>query len=349
MTLIISTQNHWNQPSGITSFIKHYSSELKEKTYILTRENIVKPYHLNEKEVENVKQKIKEIKPTLAHLHSPLDSSIYGGIIDLLKEQNIPIIYFCHSSIREELGEELQQEKSDHFFFHQKLLAQEELFEKSDTIIFFNNHQKKIALNDNPQWLKKSIVIYHGTKKPEQINQASEKENKQKIILYCGRFSKEKGIIDLAKAYKKIATAETKLLLVGNLRDDEITREIKNILTNTNYEIKAWTNNQQELSAIYEQAHVVVLPSHYDSFNITGIEAIARSIPLIVSDIPSFREIYLTKNLAIKFQKNNINSLAKAIQKTLLNPTKAILPEEYFFQKTLEKIEQINQTLITKS
>lgn len=345
MIILISTQNHWNEPSGITSFIKDYSSKMKYNALILKRDNIVSSYYLNNKKVDDIKQIIAEIKPVIVHLHSPLDSSRYGGIINQLDEQNIPSIYFCHSSIREEIQEETQREKSNNPFFLQKLQAQEELFEKCSIIIFFNNHQKKIAVNDNKKWEKKSKVIYHGTEKIDQVKQKNKTEDNYKIILYCGRFAKEKGIIDLAKAYKKIATTETKLMLVGYAKESDITINIKKILKGTNYEIKEWISNQQELSIIYQHASVVVLPSHYDSFNRTGIEALAHNTPLIVSDIPSFQEIYLNKNCATPFKKKNINSLVKAIRRTISKPKIDIFPKEYDLKTMITVIEKINKKI----
>ena len=106
MKILISTQNYLSSKGGISKFIRKYSSPLNDTVYFITRENIKRPYMLNEVEIKDIKKKIEEIKPDIIHLHSVLDSTLYNGLVDTSKSLKIPTIYFCHSFLKEEIENE---------------------------------------------------------------------------------------------------------------------------------------------------------------------------------------------------------------------------------------------------
>lgn len=55
-----------------------------------------------------------------------------------------------------------------------------------------------------------------------------------------------------------------------------------------------WYQNlsRAELAALYRQAAVLCLPSEYEGFGLPPLEALAAGTPLVLSDLPVFREIY---------------------------------------------------------
>jgi glycosyltransferase involved in cell wall biosynthesis len=302
MRILVSTQNHLEFKGGIRKFIKKYSYNSKDNIYLISRKNPQQTYYIDGKEIKNLKKEVKKLKIDEAHIHSFLDSGRYFGLIDLFKELKIPVTYFCHSLIKEEI----ENEECFNELHYEKQLAQQELFEKADKIIFFNNYHRDKCIQENIGIKNKSIVQYHTTEKKNVKIVKTDKNN----ILYVGRLSKEKGILDLVRAYKNIANYKTNLIIVGALPEDLLLPEIKSILQGTNHQIINWIDNEKELSQYYQQASLVVLPSHYDSFNMVGIEALAHGVPLLVSDIPVFREIYPNE---IFFQSKNVINLSKKL------------------------------------
>ncbi len=49
--------------------------------------------------------------------------------------------------------------------------------------------------------------------------------------------------------------------------------------------------NNEDLAKVYRQACALVLPSVNEGFGLPAIEGLACGIPVIVSDIPAFREV----------------------------------------------------------
>jgi len=318
MTILISTQNYLNQKIGINKFIRLYNDKIKSIN--LERKTILSEYEFNKKKIENLTQFFMQKKIKKAHLHSILDSSVFKGIIDKLIRNNIHVTYFCHSLILEEIEYYKNKKK-----FEQKLIAQEELFTKSKKIIFLNNSQKNKAINKYPFLKYKSEVIYPGT-----IHRKIT-EKKEKVILYVGRLTKEKGILDLCQKFKKFYEIQPsyKLKIIGDMNSPIIT-QIINILNGTNYELLDWIYETNKLDLEYQKAELVILPSYYDSFNMVGIESIANGTPILVRKIESFNEIYLSKKIAQKFE-----------DKIYFPKDKTFLPKEYSFDFFINQLIRI--------
>jgi glycosyltransferase involved in cell wall biosynthesis len=340
MKILISLQNCFSFNTGVQKFIERYSSGLcGDQIHFVYRENLRRPYLIDGLEIKDIKKSLKELGIDLCHVHSIFDSDRYNGLIDIFKKLKIPIIYFYHSNVVEEVNptkyiDELNQEK---------IIAQEELLKKSDKIICFNEYQKNKILDKNPGFKAKIEVLYHGT-----IDKSLKDKNcENKVILYVGRFSKEKGIFDLARAYKNISSKDIKLILVGAAEDKNTVKKIVSILDKKRYEIVDWVNDEKKLSKYYQKAYLVVIPSHYDSFNMVGIEALAHGKNILVSDIPVFQELYIKKGLAYKFKCKKISDLTNKIDYCSNNQLKYVkLPKEYLFENFIKRLEEINKSML---
>ena len=70
--------------------------------------------------------------------------------------------------------------------------------------------------------------------------------------------------------------------------------------------------SDDQLSVWYRDSFAVVLPSLYEGFGLPLVEAMSYGKPLVLSDIPVFREI--SNDLAHFFDPNDIDSIANALQ-----------------------------------
>ena len=49
--------------------------------------------------------------------------------------------------------------------------------------------------------------------------------------------------------------------------------------------------SDRDLDTLYRSALALVMPSRYEGFGFTPLEAMARECPVLASDIPAFREV----------------------------------------------------------
>ena len=124
-------------------------------------------------------------------------------------------------------------------------------------------------------------------------------EENKKIILFVGRLTYRKGILDLIRAFSIIVKScpETKLVIVGDgpLMDDarKLTKEYhleKKI-------IFLGFISSHELVQCYHLADVTVMPSIFgEAHPIVILESLICGTPLVVSDLPCFREMIHKRN-----------------------------------------------------
>lgn len=109
----------------------------------------------------------------------------------------------------------------------------------------------------------------------------------QKIILYLGRINKIKGLDLLAGAFADLSTPvnDIKLVIVGP--DDGYLSSLKKVVAALKISDKVIfigpLFGQEKLEA-YVDADVYVLPSYYEIFSLTVLEALACGTPVIVTD-----------------------------------------------------------------
>jgi len=103
------------------------------------------------------------------------------------------------------------------------------------------------------------------------------------VLLYCGRLSQEKGVIDLLEAFQRVQHPKKALVLVG----DGQMRESMEKLIETNDIDSVYLmgfKNRSEIGRFYALADFFVLPSHQETWGIVVNEALSFSLPVIASD-----------------------------------------------------------------
>lgn len=135
------------------------------------------------------------------------------------------------------------------------------------------------------------------------------------VILYCGRFSQEKGLLYLLNAFEGLSYSNVKLFLVG----DEITqqsfflkkmipykRKILSKINGNSKIINIGYVDHSSLSKYYNAADVVVIPSICnEAFGLVAVEAVACKKFVIASDKGGLPEV-LNRNFAFLLNTSNI-------------------------------------------
>ena len=120
----------------------------------------------------------------------------------------------------------------------------------------------------------------------------------KKAFLFLGRFVWQKNIFTLLRAFENVVTYEKDAVLVmvsdGPLKKD-VEKHIKENDLSENVRMLGFVSNDT-LPSLFRICKAFVLPSYYEGFGIALIEAQASGCPVIVSDIPSVRDIVNEKN-----------------------------------------------------
>lgn len=282
---------------------------------------------------KNVQNFIKQEK-----LSYDLISAHYylSGLIglELKKKFNLPLYVTFHTlALMKNLVARSEDEKED----LQRIEAEITLAKKADKIIATSESDLEYihTLYDAP--LKKMSLLSPGVNlkvfKPLDKQKAKEaiKANlDHKIILYVGRIEPLKGLDVLLYAIKILVQRNPNLQfclwIVGgtNTREkltEELIRlnELKLLLGIHSYVKFIGQKDHTKLPFYYSASELVVMPSQYESFGIAALEAMACSVPVILTDVTGISNILGKKHGALLTSASNPILLAKKIKNLLTN------------------------------
>lgn len=205
--------------------------------------------------------------------------------------------------------------------YHLKRLAY-----KTVLIQSVKNAEKIIApLNSTKDDLIKSlkiepdkiIVTYEGVDeeflggKHKVLSKKSEhKTQNAKYFLYVGNAYPHKNLDMLIEAFLR-SQSKAKLFLVG--KEDYFYKKLSIKLRDKNYKNIEILHDIDDLGLqqLYKNALAVISPSVIEGFGLVPLEAMANSCLVLVSDIPSHKEV--CKDSAIYFDPKNSRQLADLI------------------------------------
>ena len=182
----------------------------------------------------------------------------------------------------------------------------------SDAIIVWSDHEKKFIeekFNINPNNIE---IIPPGVDldifKPEDKSESRKIINlsqEEKVILYVGRLERLKGLDTLLEALSLLDQRDINLLVVGGLYNLEELSRLKKICLNLNLDQNVHfigSINRKELKHYYNSSDLCVLPSYYESFGLSALEASACGIPVIASKRGGLSSIVLDKKTGYLLQ-----------------------------------------------
>jgi D-inositol-3-phosphate glycosyltransferase len=138
------------------------------------------------------------------------------------------------------------------------------------------------------------------------------------VVLFAGRFVESKGIYDLIDAFEKLPTAYH-LYIIGRGDQDEVEERISGSTIENSVTIEGSVDHEL-LPQYYAAADIVCSPTHYDSFCMVNIEAMACGTPVITTDIEGVAEYAIDRETALLVPPKNSEELSNAVLELSTSP-----------------------------
>lgn len=147
---------------------------------------------------------------------------------------------------------------------------------------------------------------------------------KEKIVMFVGRFVREKGIQVLLNAASVVLAQEpdTKFLIVGGGQRDKLEKFVNWAGLEDKVLFTGFMANRS-LHMLYRCADVAVFPSLYEPFGIVALEAMAADAAVVSSDAGGLKEVVLNDITGTTTFQNNPESLAWGILRVLRDQKRA--------------------------
>jgi glycosyltransferase involved in cell wall biosynthesis len=188
-----------------------------------------------------------------------------------------PVLAFCH-------GTDIRQMKKGCRYKN----AIVEGCRKVSTIFALSEEQKKDIVDIYRVKADKVEVIGGGFDN-EKFYLPQKMKKKEKVrLIYVGKLSYAKGVKSLIKVYSKLK-GDLELTLVGcgeGSEGEHILRLVEKIDKDINLKGQL---SQEELSEVFREGDIFVLPSYYEGLSLVTIEALASGLRVVVSEIESLK------------------------------------------------------------
>ncbi|MCT4593950.1 MAG: glycosyltransferase family 4 protein [Anaeromicrobium sp.] len=291
------------------------------KVYNINIDRKISPVS-NIKTIRNIFKIIKNEKINIVHTHTPI-ASVLGRIAAKIAKVD-KVIYTAHGLYL----------NSKIFYYIEKYMIK--YF--TDYIFTVNNEDYNLAIKEkfchedkikNINGVGINIEKFSPDKIDSNVREEFNIKEKHIVIGFIGRIVKEKGILDLVKAYGKIQNeyGNTKLLIVGpdnlNERDNNTREEIDKLIKH--HDIKEsviFIGYRDDIPEILKGMDIFVLPSYREGMPVSLLEAMSMELPVIGTDIRGSRE-EITKDTGVIYSPGDIDGLANSLEIILKDMKKA--------------------------
>lgn len=326
-----------NNPSP---YAKYFPESKETRRGALRQVKNLANYFYHFEAARNIEQLIKDEKPDIAHIHL-LWGQITPSIFPVLKKYGLPIVFTVHDyrivcpayTFRDGSGRICEDCKGKYFykcFTHtctkgskvmSAVMAAEQYFRNLffhpvkfiDGFIYVSHFAKDIQEKYMPTIKQKSnVVLYNfSTFIVERKQMPAEK-----VFLFFGRLSYEKGVKTLMEAFKKRENYRLQIVGMGPLEAELKIFKKKNDLNNIDF---LGYKRGEELISLVKNAYFVIVPSEwYENNPMTVIEAYSVGTPVIGAQIGGIPEIVVHESTGLQFESGSVDDLSDKIEQAFL-------------------------------
>lgn len=131
------------------------------------------------------------------------------------------------------------------------------------------------------------IAIVYNAVRPAPVLPRKQSE---RYILSVASMVPRKNLKSLLQAYCSLSNPNFELYLAGGMHAVYANAELNDFIGKKGVHFLGYVQ-EKELNNLYRNAIAYINPSLYEGFGIPNVEAMMQECPLVVSDIPAFREV----------------------------------------------------------
>ncbi len=334
-----------NQPVDVECMEVYY---FRNVSISLTKRNFYLPYLLPLIAKKNIQ------KFSVVHIHT-FRSLLVIPIWYYAKKYNIPYILQAHGSVLPTFQKQRLKKIFDLFFGYRILKDATKLIALTKTEA---EQYKRMDVDENKiEIVPNGIDLsqYENLPKRGEFRKKYSIGDDEKMILYLGRIHKIKGLDLLVKTFSDLIKEldDIRLVIVGP--DDGFLSTIKKQTEDLKIDgriLFAGPLYERDKLEAYVDADVYVLPSVYETFPVTVLEACACGTPVIVTDQCGIADIVDEVGYVVEYDKDQLQDAIikilsdEGLRRKFGEEGKRLVGEEFGWDEVVLDIENIYLSLI---
>jgi glycosyltransferase involved in cell wall biosynthesis len=340
MNICVITSAKFPPEEGIGNYIYNMSKEFIKKGHdvtVITRGNFQKTYLENYDGIKIYRVPFIFIYPFHVHIHGIFVNKLLKFIEDdfdvihihsplppLVKSQ-VPVLLTIHSPMKSGAG---VLNITDLFSLATKFQAkyisyplEVKLIKNSSMVTAVSS---TVSKNLEDYGLKAEYIklVYNGV--DQNIFFPSGTKPEEKYILYTGRISYGKGLVELIDCAKEVCKIrnDVSFVLAG---DGPLLSNLKKKVIDMNLQNRIrflGRVNRKTITNLYQNATIFAFPSYYEGLPGSLLEAMACQLPIVATEVPGNIELIEHNINGILIPPKNVSALSKAILDLLDDPDK---------------------------
>ena len=298
----------------------------------------------SKKNKKAMEEALDDFKPDIVHLNN-FQRQLSASIIKPIKKRNIPIVFtahdlqaICPAIVMLDSEKNICDKCINGKYFNcikKKCVKNSSLKSLLGAIEgkyyrYKNIYSKQINKIITPSEFYKTKLVEDGIS-PEKIealhnfidiDDYNVKIEDEGYALYYGRIIKEKGVLNLIKAFKNIENH--KLYIAGDGPDIEnVKKYIKNNELDEKIKLLGFLNSDQVKDYVRKARFIVVPSVWYENCPYSVLETLAMGKPIIGSNLGGIPELVKNNETGLIYKYDNINELTDKMKELLENKSKA--------------------------
>ena len=336
-----------NQPVDVECMEVYY---FRNVSISLTKRNFYLPYLLPLIAKKNIQ------KFSVVHIHT-FRSLLVIPIWYYAKKYNIPYILQAHGSVLPTFQKQRLKKIFDLFFGYRILKDATKLIALTKTEA---EQYKRMDVDENKiEIVPNGIDLsqYENLPKRGEFRKKYSIGDDEKVILYLGRIHKIKGLDLLVKTFSDLIKEldDIRLVIVGP--DDGFLSTLKKQIEDLKIDgriLFAGPLYERDKLEAYVDADVYVLPSVYETFPVTVLEACACGTPVIVTDRCGIADIVNKVGYVVEYDKDQLRDAIikilsdEGLRRRFGENGKRLVGVEFGWDPIVRKIEGIYETTLAK-
>lgn len=214
---------------------------------------------------------------------------------------------------------------TDLYVFFEKIIFMRkiglQILENAGAIVFLSEAYKAELINKYVPVAKrkdiesKCVFIPNGVDNSFLENKVCKKKlDKEVTLLHIGDIDKNKNLIETVRAVKilKAKGYNISFRAVGEVKDKRVEKKIKD----NNVEVCPKCTLKETLK-YYQDSHILVMPSHHETFGIVYVEAMSQGLPIVYTRGQGFDGQYPDGEIGYSVNDNKPNELAYVIEQIM--------------------------------